>query len=84
MATAIDPRIQDMPVKEIISALVQLCENNRTKAAGLMGISRQRMDAMAESGKKDQEVYKALEEARKTLKISKSALWDILIGAKKK
>jgi hypothetical protein len=81
--TAIDPRVEAMSVKDIISALVTIHGGNRTNAAKALGISRQRMDYLAEDSSTRDEFFRALETARKNLRMSKSAMWDILIGAKK-
>ena len=83
MANAIDPRIGTMPVKEILNALIAHVGDNKSRAASIMGISRQRMTHIASQGETAQELIDALENARRALKLSKSEFWDLLTQKKK-
>lgn len=83
MLSDIDPRIRSMAVADILEAMLRLHDGHRSNTAKTLGISRQRMDYLIESGDKVEDIIEALENARRHLGLSKSALWDILTGAKK-
>jgi hypothetical protein len=87
MAADIETGIKKMPVSDVIKAIVAITRvngrDNRTRAAELLGLDRQRMDYMEKSGTKNRELIEALERARKALGMSKAAFWDFLVGSRK-